>query len=102
ISFTYRSKVKVKFKDGEYQSDIRSLPALEGMGVIGTNGDTIKGKLDLNLPEIWEFAAYHRVAPKWAVHYNLAYTSWSEFKELRATRKSDGQQLPLYRLECGL
>ncbi len=64
ISFTYRSKVKVKFKDGEYQSDIRSLPALEGMGVIGTNGDTIKGKLDLNLPEIWEFAAYHRVAPK--------------------------------------
>ncbi|MGN9822823.1 long-chain fatty acid transporter FadL [Proteus mirabilis] len=93
ISFTYRSKVKVKFKDGDYQSDIRSLPALEGMGVIGTNGDTIKGKLDLNLPEIWEFAAYHRVAPKWAVHYNLAYTSWSEFKELRATRKSDGQQL---------
>lgn len=93
VSFTYRSKVKVKFKDGEYQSDLRSIPQLEGMGVVGTNGETIKGKLDLNLPEIWEFAAYHRVAPKWAVHYNFAYTSWSEFKELRATRKSDGQQL---------
>lgn len=93
ISFTYRSKVKVKFKDGEYQNDLPPLPALNDMGIIGTNGETIKGKLDLNLPEIWEFAAYHRVAPKWAVHYNFAYTSWSAFEELRATRKSDGQQL---------
>lgn len=93
ISFTYRSKVKVKFKDGEYQNDLPPLPALNDMGIIDTNGETIKGKLDLNLPEIWEFAAYHRVAPKWAVHYNFAYTSWSAFEELRATRKSDGQQL---------
>ncbi|MBG3013112.1 long-chain fatty acid transporter FadL [Proteus faecis] len=93
VSFTYRSKVKVKFKDGDYQSDLRSIPQLEGMGIVGTNGETIKGKLDLNLPEIWEFAAYHRVAPKWAVHYNFAYTSWSAFEELKATRKSDGQQL---------
>jgi long-chain fatty acid transport protein len=93
VSFTYRSKVKVKFKDGEYQSDLRPIPQLEEMGIVGTNGETIKGKLDLNLPEIWEFAAYHRVAPKWAVHYNFAYTSWSAFEELRATRKSDGQQL---------
>lgn len=93
ISFTYRSKVKVKFKDGEYQSDLRPIPQLEGMDIVGTNGETIKGKLDLNLPEIWEFAAYHRVAPKWAVHYNFAYTSWSAFEELKATRKSDGQKL---------
>ena len=93
VSFTYRSKIKVKFKDGEYQNDLPPLPALDSMGIIGTSGQTIPGKLDLNLPEIWEFAAYHRVAPKWAVHYNFAYTSWSAFEELRATRKSDGQQL---------
>ncbi|MEQ5349225.1 long-chain fatty acid transporter FadL [Proteus sp. WDL240414] len=93
VSFTYRSKIKVKFKDGEYQNDLPPLPALDAIGIIGTNGQTIPGKLDLNLPEIWEFAAYHRVAPKWAVHYNFAYTSWSAFEELRATRKSDGQQL---------
>ncbi|MGN3438208.1 long-chain fatty acid transporter FadL [Proteus penneri] len=93
VSFTYRSKVKVKFKDGEFQSDLKTIPLPGGNSIIGTEGGTIKGKLDLNLPEIWEFAAYHRVAPKWAVHYNFAYTSWSEFKELRATRKSDGQQL---------
>ncbi|MEQ4923110.1 long-chain fatty acid transporter FadL [Proteus hauseri] len=93
VSFTYRSKVKVKFNDGEYQNDLPPHPTLEGIGIIGTNGETVAGKLDLNLPEIWEFAAYHRVAPKWAVHYNFAYTSWSTFEELRATRKSDGQQL---------
>lgn len=93
VSFTYRSKIKVKFKDGEYQNDLPPRPDLDAMGIIGTNGQTIPGKLDLNLPEIWEFAAYHRVAPKWAVHYNFAYTSWSAFEELRATRKSDGQQL---------
>ncbi|MBG2800977.1 long-chain fatty acid transporter FadL [Proteus mirabilis] len=93
VSFTYRSKIKVKFKDGVYQNDLPPLPALDAIGIIGTNGQTIPGKLDLNLPEIWEFAAYHRVAPKWAVHYNFAYTSWSAFEELRATRKSDGQQL---------
>lgn len=93
VSFTYRSKIKVKFKDGEYQNDLPPSPILDNLGIIGTNGQTIPGKLDLNLPEIWEFAAYHRVAPKWAVHYNFAYTSWSAFEELRATRKSDGQQL---------
>ncbi|MCT8230675.1 long-chain fatty acid transporter FadL [Proteus terrae] len=93
VSFTYRSKIKVKFKDGEFQSDLKTIPLPNGSSIIGTEGGTIKGKLDLNLPEIWEFAAYHRVAPKWAVHYNFAYTSWSAFEELRATRKSDGQQL---------
>ncbi len=77
LSLTYRSKVKVKFKDGDYTND---LP------VIGSSG---KGKLDLNLPDMWEFSAYHRVAPKWAVHYTLAYTGWSEFKELRAVPKDN-------------
>lgn len=93
VSFTYRSKVKVKFKNGEYQSDLKAIPQLEQFGIFGTGGDTIKGKLNLDLPEIWEFAAYHRVAPKWAVHYNFAYTSWSAFEELKATRKSDGKTL---------
>ncbi|EPM3465477.1 outer membrane protein transport protein, partial [Providencia stuartii] len=52
-----------------------------------------KGKLDLNLPDIWEFSGYHKVAPKWALHYSVAYTGWSEFKDLTAYRSSDGKQL---------
>ncbi|KAF0664459.1 long-chain fatty acid transporter, partial [Salmonella enterica subsp. enterica serovar Worthington str. BCH-4719] len=29
-------------------------------------------------------SGYNRVAPQWAIHYSLAYTSWSQFQELKA------------------
>lgn len=74
---TYRSKVNIDF-DGSYRSD---LPVAAG----GTGGHTVPGALTLNLPEMWEISGYNRVAPKWAVHYSMAYTSWSEFQELKAT-----------------
>ncbi|MBC8952425.1 long-chain fatty acid transporter FadL [Xenorhabdus sp. PB62.4] len=87
-SLTYRSKVKVKFKSGDYRSD---LPYVPGKLPYGTNGETVKGKLDLNLPDMWEFSGYNRVAPQWAIHYSLLYTGWSEFKELKATRNDTGE-----------
>ncbi|EMJ7520003.1 long-chain fatty acid transporter FadL [Providencia rettgeri] len=94
FSLTYRSKVKVKFKDGKYSNDLPSNNQGLGMaGIVGTDGNKIKGKLDLNLPDIWEFSGYHKVAPKWALHYSVAYTGWSEFKDLTAYRSSDNKQL---------
>lgn len=84
VGLTYRSKVDIDF-NGDYSNQ---LPSSLG----GLNGATVPGKLTLNLPEMWEASAYHRVAPKWAVHYSLAYTSWSQFQELRATSNS-GQTL---------
>lgn len=84
VGLTYRSKVDIDF-NGDYSNQ---LPG--GLGGLG--GATIPGKLTLNLPEMWEASAYHRVAPKWAVHYSLAYTSWSQFQELRATG-NNGQTL---------
>ncbi|OKB66232.1 long-chain fatty acid transporter [Serratia marcescens] len=89
--FTYRSEVKIKFH-GDYKS---SLPAGQPMfpGLPwGTSGNTIPGSLDLNLPEMWELSGYNKVAPQWAVHYSLAYTSWSQFQQLKATG-SNGQTL---------
>ncbi|EPK8020289.1 long-chain fatty acid transporter FadL [Providencia rettgeri] len=86
LSLTYRSKVKVKFEDGKFSND---LPAMLG----GLNGGSVKGKLDLNLPDIWEFSGYHKVAPKWALHYSASYTGWSTFKDLTAYQKSDGKEL---------
>ena len=91
FSLTYRSKVKVKFEDGKYSNDLPNMP-LPG-GLVGTGGEKIKGKLDLNLPDIWEFSGYHKVAPKWALHYSVAYTGWSEFKDLTAYRSSDNKLL---------
>ncbi|HGY3147055.1 long-chain fatty acid transporter FadL [Morganella morganii] len=82
FSLTYRSKVTVKFKDGDFTQNIP--------GVVDRS---TKGKLDLNLPDIWEFSAYHRVAPKWAVHYTFAYTGWDSFQELKATDKGNGNVL---------
>lgn len=71
FGFTYRSKVDIDF-NGDYSG-------------LNTGGATVPGKLTLNLPEMWEISAYHRVAPQWAVHYSMALTSWSAFKELKAT-----------------
>lgn len=82
--FTYRSKIDIDF-NGDYKN---SIPRQLG----GLGGQTIPGDLTLNLPEMWEISGYNRVAPKWAIHYSMAYTSWSEFKELKATG-SNGQTL---------
>ncbi|MBC2613314.1 outer membrane protein transport protein, partial [Citrobacter braakii] len=71
-SLTYRSKVKIKFKDGDYKNDVPVQVGknLERAGVHlpATGGQTIGGKLDLKLPDIWEVSGYNRVAPKWAIH----------------------------------
>ncbi|MBH1929392.1 long-chain fatty acid transporter FadL [Serratia rubidaea] len=91
---TYRSEIKVDF-DGDYKSSIPSAyNPMQGMTGLpwGTDGNTIPGSLSLHLPEMWEISGYNKVAPKWAVHYSLAYTSWSQFQELRATG-SNGQTL---------
>jgi long-chain fatty acid transport protein len=91
---TYRSEVKIDF-DGDYKSSLPSAynQILGNFGLpAGTNGQTTNGSLTLNLPEMWELSGYNRVAPQWAVHYSLTYTSWSQFQELKATG-SNGQTL---------
>lgn len=87
FSLTYRSKVKIKFK-GNYSSELPSLlnPIWQQAGVYGTDGNSIPGKLDLNLPAVWEVSAWHRVAPQWQIHYSMTYTKWDTFEQLRATK----------------
>ncbi len=70
FALTYRSKVDIDFK-GDYSG-------------LNTLGASVPGSLTLNLPEMWELSAYQKVAPKWAVHYSLAYNTWSSFQELKA------------------
>ncbi|HGL5836610.1 TPA: outer membrane protein transport protein [Serratia marcescens] len=94
FGLTYRSEVNLDF-NGEYKSDIPSRLNLEqaSTGLLwGTDGYPIHGSLPISLPETWELSGYHKVAPLWAVHYSLAYTSWSRFPELKATGR-DGQAL---------
>lgn len=85
--FTYRSEVKIDF-DGDYRSSLPSAynQILGNFGLpMGTNGSTTGGSLSLHLPEMWELSGYNKVAPQWAIHYSLTYTSWSQFQELKAT-----------------
>ena len=91
---TYRSEVKIDF-DGDYKSSLPSAynQILGSFGLpMGTDGRTTGGSLSLHLPEMWELSGYNKVAPQWAVHYSLTYTSWSQFQELKATG-SNGQTL---------
>lgn len=94
-ALTYRSEVKVDF-NGDYKSNLPTtlnpINAALGLGLpYGTGGATTNGSLTLNLPEMWEISGYNRVAPQWAIHYSMAYTSWSQFQELKAT--NNGQTL---------
>ena len=85
--FTYRSEVKIDF-DGDYKSSLPSAynQILGNFGLpMGTNGSTTGGSLSLHLPEMWELSGYNKVAPQWAIHNSLTYTSWSQFQELKAT-----------------
>ncbi|WMY75623.1 long-chain fatty acid transporter FadL [Buttiauxella selenatireducens] len=93
-SLTYRSEIKIDF-DGDYKSNLPSAynPLLSKFGLpAGTNGQTVPGSLTLNLPEMWELSGYNKVDPQWAIHYSIAYTSWSQFQELKATG-NNGQTL---------
>ncbi len=84
-ALTYRSEVKIDFK-GNYSSDLPVAINNYNFGLpTATGGATQSGYLTLNLPEMWEVSGYNRVAPQWAIHYSLAYTSWSQFQQLKAT-----------------
>lgn len=75
FALTYRSKIDVKFK-GDYS------------GVSAPGQGKVPGNLDLNLPEVWEFSGYNKLASQWALHYGATYTTWSRFQELKATGSS--------------
>ncbi|EEP5310167.1 TPA: long-chain fatty acid transporter FadL [Salmonella enterica subsp. diarizonae serovar 48:k:-] len=91
-ALTYRSEVKIDFK-GNYSSDLPIGINRYNLPIpTATGGATQSGYLTLNLPEMWEVSGYNRVAPQWAIHYSLAYTSWSQFQELKA-KSTSGQTL---------
>nr|XP_061797934.1 long-chain fatty acid transport protein-like [Nerophis lumbriciformis] len=45
-------------------------------------GAVVPATLDVELPDIIEFSAYHRASQKWAFHGDILWTNWSKFREL--------------------
>ena len=80
FGLSYRAQVDLDF-DGKFTD-------YSGSGIAGTtptNPQTVDGKLSVPLPAIAEFGGFHQLNNKWAVHYGIQWTQWSEFTELRAT-----------------
>ena len=93
-ALTYRSEVKIDFK-GNYSSDLNRAFNNYGLPIpTATGGATQSGYLTLNLPEMWEVSGYNRVDPQWAIHYSMAYTSWSQFQQLKATSRQWRHAVP--------
>ncbi|MDD1781303.1 outer membrane protein transport protein [Enterovibrio sp. ZSDZ35] len=79
LGLSYRSETDITL-DGDYRGTSNAQSVL--------TGGTVPGELELNLPDILEFSGYHKVAPKWAVHYSAMRIGWSSFQELKATSSS--------------
>ncbi|MEZ9522962.1 outer membrane protein transport protein [Enterovibrio norvegicus] len=76
LGAAYRSKVDITL-EGDYSG--------VGTAYVGNPGVTVPGELELNLPDIFEFSGYHKLAPKWAVHYSAMMIGWDSFQEIKAT-----------------
>ncbi|WP_086984441.1 outer membrane protein transport protein [Vibrio aphrogenes] len=85
FSASYRSDVKLKFKDGDFT---------DGTGLITGKqpGSTSNADLEIELPDILELSGFHQLNQQWAVHYSWQWTNYSKFSELKATSNacSDG------------
>ncbi len=47
----------------------------------GAPGKTT-GRLEIELPDIFELSAFHQLNDAWAIHYGWQLTKWSKFEEL--------------------
>jgi len=75
FGFSYRYSPEIKAKgDVTSMAIVQRRPAPELY-----KNDT----LHLNLPDLYEFSGYHRLTPRFAVHYSFEYMSWHKFKSLK-------------------
>ena len=77
---------------GDYYSHLPVNAIVPGLPQ-GTNGKIVAGKLSIELPEIWELSAWHKVSDRWDLHYGFTYSGWNKFTELRGVRRDNGDIL---------
>lgn len=79
FGLTYRSKVELDFDDAA--SVLNVLPPLSTL--LGINGLDGKGKVDMEvtLPAVVMFSAYHEINDTWTVMGNIGWQEQSEFGE---------------------
>ncbi|MCG9696284.1 outer membrane protein transport protein [Shewanella sp. Isolate11] len=97
VSYRFSPTVNVK---GDINTITTQDLSAAGLGnqVIATSFDS----LDVPLADIFQFAGFHQLTPKFAVHYTVQHTSWSVFEQITAkdgantiaTGQLAGTQLP--------
>lgn len=87
FALTYRSDITLKM-EGDYYNDLPTgfAPA---EGLVGTGGEDVDGKLDLELPGIVEFSGFHQMNDKLALHTTVMWTNWSVFEDINGEADGD-------------
>lgn len=67
----------------------RFSPTFTAKGTVEKFGESGLSEIDVPMPDVFQFAGYHRVAPKVAVHYTAQWTSWSDFDAITSSGASD-------------
>jgi long-chain fatty acid transport protein len=76
FGITYRSEVKLEFKDVANLSGLG--PVFQGLlnlsGLAGSRVD-----IDMTVPQAVMVSGYHQITPAWAIVGNIGWQEWSEF-----------------------
>lgn len=65
-------------EDNRFGASYRYSPELEADGTVNGQDDTLL----MPLPDMAEVSGYHRLDPKYAVHYSVQWIGWSSFDTL--------------------
>ncbi|MCH1930769.1 OmpP1/FadL family transporter [Shewanella sp. A25] len=79
VSYRFSPTVNVKGDINTITTQDLSAVGL-GTQVIATSFDS----LDVPLADIFQFAGFHQLTPKFAVHYTAQHTSWGSFDQITA------------------
>lgn len=86
-------------EDNRFGLSYRYSPELKVDGDMHyAGGDISNSELKIPLPDMVEFSGYHKLNPKFAVHYSVQWIGWSVFDQLETT---NGYNLNTYEWQDG-
>lgn len=71
ISYRYSPKI-------EAEGDVDVLTSAAGVPAVSFDA------LEVPLPDIFQFAGFHQLSDRWAVHYTAQWTGWAAFDTIKA------------------
>ena len=89
FGITYRSEVKLEFKDVANLSGIG--PVLQGvLNLSGLAGSRVD--IDMTVPQAVMVSGYHQLTPLWAIMGNIGWQEWSKFGKQEISLQSSNSR----------